>query len=288
MISQAYHKRPGSGVFRGSYVMMAITTGDPGLTPVNVDERPSLAVKPRSVWRMLMTAQEIVEQLRPLGSDGYKRVLSNHGVVEPFFGVKIEYLKKFQKQIKKDYRLALDLYDTGIYDAMYLAGLVADDARMTKEDLRGWLEKSPCGAISEYTVAWVAAESPHGHELALEWIDSADENTATAGWATLNSWVAITDDSELDMEELKQLLGRVQSTIHQQPNRVRYVMNSFVIAVGSYVSALTDLALQTAAKIGTVTVDMGNTACKVPGATEYIQKVQKRGAIGKKRKTAKC
>jgi hypothetical protein len=35
-------------------------------------------------------------------------------------------------------------------------------------------------------------------------------------------------------------------------------------------------------------VDMGGTACKVPYAPEYIQKVQKRGAIGKKRKTAKC
>jgi hypothetical protein len=48
------------------------------------------------------------------------------------------------------------------------------------------------------------------------------------------------------------------------------------------------LALQTAAKIGPVTVDMGGTACKVPSAAEYIQKVQKRGAIGKKRKTVKC
>jgi hypothetical protein len=33
---------------------------------------------------------------------------------------------------------------------------------------------------------------------------------------------------------------------------------------------------------------MGGTACKVPDAAEYIQKVQKRGAIGKKRKTTKC
>jgi len=35
-------------------------------------------------------------------------------------------------------------------------------------------------------------------------------------------------------------------------------------------------------------VDVGGTACKVPHAPEYIRKVQARGAIGKKRKTAKC
>lgn len=79
-----------------------------------------------------MTAKEVVEQLKALGSDAYKKTLQKHGVQEPVFGVKIEELKKIQKRIKKDYRLALDLYDTGIYDAMYLAGLIADDAKMTK------------------------------------------------------------------------------------------------------------------------------------------------------------
>jgi 3-methyladenine DNA glycosylase AlkD len=235
-----------------------------------------------------MTAEEVVEQLKPLGTDAYKKVLRKHGVPEPLFGVKIEELKKIQKRIKKDYRLALDLYNTGIYDAMYLAGLIADDPKMTKKDLRHWAEKAHCATLSEYTVAWVAAESPHGRELALEWIESGKESVAASGWATLSSLVAITDDSGLDLAELKQLLQRVDKTIHQQPNRVRHVMNGFVIAVGSYVPALTDAALQAAARIGPVTVDVGDTACKVPSAAEYIQKVQKRGAIGKKRKTTKC
>jgi 3-methyladenine DNA glycosylase AlkD len=240
------------------------------------------------VRRSLMTAQELVAQLEPLGKDTYKKVLLNHGIPEPLFGVKIEDLKKFQKQIKKDYQLALDLYDTGIYDARYLAGLIADDAKMTRKDLRHWVDKTNCAALCEYTVAWVAAQSHHGHELAIEWIESKKEYVAAAGWATLGGLVALKDDAELDLAELKQLLQRVQKSVHQQPNRVRYVMVGFVIAVGCYVQGLTELALQTAAKIGTVAVDMGGTACKVPNATEYIHKVQQRGTIGKKRKTVKC
>jgi 3-methyladenine DNA glycosylase AlkD len=235
-----------------------------------------------------MTAAEIVKQLKPLGSDSYKRTMLNHGIQEPLYGVKISELKKFQKRIKKDYQLALDLYDTGIYDAMYLAGLVADDPKMTKADLRRWLAKTTSPALCGFTVAWVAAESLHGHELALEWIESNDEKTAVAGWATLSGLVSIKEDAELDIAELKQLLRRVQKTIHQQPDQVRYVMNGFVIAVGSYVKELTSLAVRTAKKIGPVAVDMGDTACKVPFAPEYIRKVQQRGAIGKKRKTVKC
>jgi 3-methyladenine DNA glycosylase AlkD len=234
-----------------------------------------------------MTANEILAEIEPLGSNGYKNILLNHGVQEPVFGVKIEELKKIQKRVKKDYQLALDLYATGVYDAMYLAGLIADDARMTKKDLQTWLKNASSSALCQYTVAWVAAESRHGHELALKWIESDDENVAVAGWSTLAGLVALKDDADLDLAELKRLLAHVQKTIHDQPNNVRYLMNSFVIAVGSYVKPLTDLAVQTAKKIGTVTVDLPGD-CKLPSAVEYIKKVQDRGAIGKKRKTVKC
>jgi 3-methyladenine DNA glycosylase AlkD len=235
-----------------------------------------------------MTAAEIVQELKPLGSETIKKVLLKHGIKEPLFGVKIEELKKIQKRIKKDYQLALDLYDTGIYDAMYLAGLIADDPKMTRKDLQHWVDKATCNALCGSTVAWVAAESLHGWDLALEWIESKKENTAVTGWATLSSLVGIKDDAELDLAELKRLLQRVQKTLPKEPDRVRYAMNGFVIAVGTYVQPLTDVALQTARKIGEVSVDVGDTSCKVPYAPDYIEKVQKRGVIGKKRKTAKC
>jgi 3-methyladenine DNA glycosylase AlkD len=235
-----------------------------------------------------MTAAEILKQLKSLGSESYRRILANHGIKEPAFGVKIAELKKIQKRIKKDHQVALDLYDTGNYDAQYLAGLIADETKMTKKDLRHWLAKGNCQAICGSIVAWVAAESAHGRELALDWIESKDENTAQAGWQTLGSLVAIRDDSQLDLAELKRLLQRVEKTIHKQPNCVRYAMNGFIIALGTYVPALTDSAIQASQKIGPVSVDLGNTACQVPYAPAYIQKAQQRGVVGKKRKTAKC
>ena len=75
---------------------------------------------------------------------------------------------------------------------------------------------------------------------------------------------------------------------HQQPDRVPYCMNSFVIAVGGYISSLFDLAMQTAKEIGRVEVDMGDTDCKVPSAPDYLTKIKTMGRIGKKRKSAKC
>lgn len=235
-----------------------------------------------------MTANEILDELKPLGSEGYKRILFNHGAKEPCFGVKISELQKIAKRIKKDYRLALDLYATGNYDAMYLAGLIADDAKMTKADLRRWAKGAYCRGISGAAVPWVAAGSPYGWELALEWIDSKTPLVAVAGWGTLGCLVSIMADAELDIPALEKLLKRVEKTIHPAPDPVRYQMNAFVIALGSYVKPLTESAIRAAEKIGPVEADMGDTSCQVPFAPDYIRKVEQRGSIGKKRKTAKC
>src|SRR6185503_5224380 len=131
-----------------------------------------------------MTVKEIMTQLESLGSQQIKNILLKHGVKEPFFGVKVADLKPIQKKVKKDYQLAKDLYATGNADAMYLAGLIADDEKMTKADLQTWVKQAVSQNICEYTVPWVAAGSKHGFELAMEWIDSGKEQVATAGWAT--------------------------------------------------------------------------------------------------------
>ena len=236
-----------------------------------------------------MTATEILPELKSLGSESYKKLLmKNHGVKEPCFGVKIGDLKKIQKRIKSDYALALDLYDSGNYDAMYLAGLIADDARMNKKDLQHWAEKAYGGALPSATVAWVAAGSLHGWEMGLKWIESDKSHIAEAGWSTLASLVALKDDSELDLPTIKGLIERVERTIQQERDGVRYTMNDFMIAVGSHVKPLSKFALQTAEKIGPITANFGCNSCQVPFAPDYIRKAEKKGGIGQKRKTVKC
>jgi len=235
-----------------------------------------------------MTVPEIMTYLEAHGSESIKKILVKHGVQEPFFGVKIEYLKPIQKKIKMDYQLAKDLFDTGNADAMYLAGLIADDQQMSKADLQYWVESAKSQNILEYTVPWVATGSKYGYELALEWIDSSNESTAAAGWSTLANWVSHHPDNELDLESLKGLMQRVIQTIHSSPNRVRSTMNTFIICVGTYVEPLNAEAIQAAKDMGVVMVDKGGTACKTPDAGEYISKAVNKGTLGKKKKDVKC
>ena len=235
-----------------------------------------------------MTAKEVLKELEGYGNESTKKTLMKHGAKEPFFGVKVQDLKKIQKKIKKDHELALELYDSGNSDAMYFAGLIADETKMTKEHLNKWIKGAYWYYISEYTVPWVASETDFGFELGLEWIDSDNEKIAAAGWSTISSVASVRPDEELDIAAYSKLLDRVEKEIHNAPNRVRYTMNAFVIMVGGTIKELSEKAKKVATTIGKVNVDMGGTACKVPLATIYIQKIIDRGSLGKKRKTARC
>jgi len=235
-----------------------------------------------------MTLDEVMAELKGYGNAGTKKILIKHGAREPFFGVKVQDLKKIVKKVKKDHNLSLELYATGNSDAMYLAGLIADETKITKANLQGWAKEAYWYMVSEYTVPWVTAETPFAEELALEWIESDVEGIAAAGWTTLSSYAALKKDEELPVATYASLLDRVASGVHDAPNRVRYAMNGFVIATGASIASLTESAKKVATTIGKVSVDMGGTACKVPLATDYIKKIEDRGSIGKKRKTARC
>ena len=189
-----------------------------------------------------MKTAEIIKELKSSGSPGIKKVFVNHGAREPFYGVKIEDLKKIGKKIKGNHELAMELYDTGISDAMYLAGLVADGKKMSKQELEKWAENASWHMISEYTVAWVASESAFAQELADKWIESDSEKIASSGWSTQASIVATTADEKLNLKHIKALLDKVAKTIHRSPDRVKYTMNGFVISVGGYVTELSTYA----------------------------------------------
>jgi 3-methyladenine DNA glycosylase AlkD len=118
---------------------------------------------------MSAACKAIVKELEALGSEGYRRILRKHGVRDPLFGVKISELKTIQKRIKRDHQLALDLYATGIYDAMHLAGLIADDKKMTKRDLQRWLDEAYCPAIAESTVARRDWRQAQDREMLSTW-----------------------------------------------------------------------------------------------------------------------
>jgi len=236
---------------------------------------------------MSMTLDEVMQELAALGNDATKKTLLRHGAPEPLFGVRIGDLKPLQKKLKNCQSLALELFATRNSDAMYLAGLIADGAKMTPDQLNRWAANASWHMIAGATVASVAAEHPHAFEIANKWIQSPQELTATAGWSTLSALVATRSDSALPLEQIGGLLDRVAKSVQSAPNRVRYAMNSFIISCGTYVAELGDKAITVARSIGEIDVDMGETDCQVPNAESYILKSRRGAPVAPKRKSSR-
>lgn len=234
-----------------------------------------------------MNIKEVMNELEALGSDQTRKVLMKHGARQPIFGVKISDLKKILKKTGKDHNLGLKLYRTGNSDAMYLAGLMITPAKMTEVILEEWLKEAYWSLLTETTVANAAAESPYGLKLARQWIREESEKKAACGWSTYCGLIAL-GHPDLKLIELEKLLNLIEKNLNGASNRVKYCMNASLIAIGSYYPDLSEKSLETAAKIGKVTVDMGETACKVPDAAGYIKKMYDKGKAGVHLKTVIC
>lgn len=235
-----------------------------------------------------MKLKEVMAALKAKGSAQIKAIFLRHGAKEPFFGVRIGDMKPIAKKLKGDQALALELYATGNSDAQYLAGMIADGRQMTAKQLQLWADTASWEMASGTTVPWVTSEHPEGFALAMKWIDSKKEQIAGAGWNTLAALAATVPDEKLPVAKFGQLLDRVAKTLAASPDRVRYKMNGFVIACGTYIAPLGAKAIATARQLGQVEVDMGDTSCKVPDAESYIMKSRRGAPVAPKRKTVRC
>ena len=90
----------------------------------------------------------VMAQLKSVGTEKTRVIHARHGMdAKRLLGVSVADLKVIEKAIRKELgkgkeaerqKLALGLYATGVMDAMYLAGMLADGAKMTTDELRTW------------------------------------------------------------------------------------------------------------------------------------------------------
>lgn len=235
-----------------------------------------------------MELKEVMDYLESKGSEQTRKIYSKHGAPENFFGVKVGDLKPIQKKTKKNQALALELFATGNSDAQYLAGLIADAKAFSKDELEKWAKEAGWYMVSEYAVAWNVAESDHCMDLCKAWIDSEEERLQECAWASMSSYLGYAPNEAIDVDFHTSLIPRIEKEIHSAGNRVKYTMNGYLIALGGAIPALTTACKEAGDRIGKVDVFMGETSCKVPLIRPYIEKMEDRNRIGKKKKTTKC
>ncbi len=237
---------------------------------------------------MSLMLTEIMDELKALGKDQLKKNYMGQGAIEPLFGVATGAMKPILKRVGKNQTLAEELFATENYDAMYLAGMIAEPKKMTSEDFTRWIERAYFHMISDFVVSVTLAETDIAQEVADGFIDSGVDLTMSGGWSCYEWLLGSRKDEEFDSNKLQKLLRRVEETIHTQPHYTKQSMNRFVIAVGVSYTPLHDEAMLSAERMGNVTVLKNGKSIFLNNALERIQSEVSKGRFGFKRKHVRC
>ncbi len=230
---------------------------------------------------MQMTAKQTLAELKKLGSPATKKTYVRHGASEPLFGVKFGDLGKLKKKIGVDHDLAQELWATGNCDAQTLALMVADPAMIKSSEIDAWLRPLKYDLLTGM-VAGLTAKTSFAAAKWKKWSKSKQEQLVVAAYNLLSNWLKESSDDVPD-EIIRDALKKIESGIHQAPNRGRHAMNNALIAIGVFREDYRNRAIDVAKQIGPVQVDHGQTGCKTPDAAAYITK-----AVAHNRKRIRC
>jgi len=208
--------------------------------------------------------------LEELGTEQTRKTWARHGAKGPMFGVLFGELFKLMKRIDVDHELARELWGTGNVDARNLAMKIADPLAMTSDELDRWAIENPLRMCSLY-ITTLAAEGPHAHNKLREWLSSSNERLRAAGWTLLGRLSDL--DESFPEDQLLRGIEEIEKSIHSALNEVKNDMNRALITIGGRSSAMRKSVLAAAKRIGEVTVDNGDTACKTPDVAQTVEKM---------------
>lgn len=221
---------------------------------------------------MSLTLEQAMQTLESLGSEQTRRSYRRHGAAEPLFGVLFRDLRPLAKRIGHDHALARELWATGNFDARLLACMVAEPRESTDAELDAWLEDVDQYTLVDVLVSDVAVAMPDRLSRAERWIASPRDRTAQAGWDLLNA-VAMSDAEVPDAYFIGQL-GLIAERIASYGNWTRRAASNAITGIGLRNEVLEAEARRTAARIGHVGFDPGQTSCTMPDPIAYLERTK--------------
>lgn len=238
-----------------------------------------------------MQIKQITNEVEALGTVRTKKRYMSQGAVEPLFGVTIKDLKPIALRLLKlenCQQIAYELFDTGNYDLMYLAGMIVNPDKMSESKYDEWMDKSYFYMISDFIVSICLSETDFAEKIADRWIKSGDDLYMSTGYLTYCWMIANKKDELLNKEKLKLMMNNIVDNIHKAPNRTRYAMNYFLYNLGVSYLPLHGEALDAAAIIGGVNIVDAKGKVSVYKAKDAIEKEVNKGRLGFKRKNVRC
>jgi 3-methyladenine DNA glycosylase AlkD len=181
---------------------------------------------------------------RPEQLDGMARFgLTGEGRL----GLAVPVLRMLAREFRRDHELALALWDTGIPDAQILAGMVAEPARLTVEQMDHWVAGLRAWDVCDQACLNAFVKSPLGWDAIPRWTAREPEFEKRAGFALL-AVAAVHQKQRPDADFLARL-ALVEAAADDERNFVKKAVNWALRQIGKRSDGLREPALAVAQRL---------------------------------------
>ena len=199
-----------------------------------------------------MTVTEIIDKLRVLGSPENVLGMERFGIITTqTFGIPAPVLKQYAKEVKKltadRHALALELWETGIYDARAVAFLIDDPKQVTKKQMDKWVKDFDNWATVDGTCGYLFCRTPFAYEKVVEWAEKEAEFIKRAAFSMM-AYLAV-HDKKGDDAKLAAFLPLIERHSDDDRNFVKKAVNWALRQIGKRSLGLYGQAVETAERI---------------------------------------
>lgn len=199
-----------------------------------------------------MTANEVIERLKSLGSPENVAVMGRFGIVTgESFGISAPVLKELAREVKRQaadrHQLAQELWATGVHEPRAVAFLIDDPKQVTKKQMDLWAKDFDNWATVDGACGYLFCRTPFAYEKAVEWTTKKPEFVKRAGFS-LMAYLAV-HDKKVDDSKLAAFLPVIEKCSDDDRNFVKKAVNWALRQIGKRSLYLNKLAIETAQRI---------------------------------------
>lgn len=162
-------------------------------------------------------------------------------------GLSMPAMRRIAKTLGHDHELALALWETGIPDARIVAGLVAEPAKLTSDQMDAWVKCFSSWDVCDQVCGSAFLASPLAWNKVSVWAERKEEFVRRAAFALLAT-LAVHDKQASD-ERFIAMLPLIETAADDVRNFVKKAVNWALRNIGNRNSVLNAAAIESARRI---------------------------------------
>jgi 3-methyladenine DNA glycosylase AlkD len=194
------------------------------------------------------SVEEVLEMLAAKADPDQLAGMAKYGMnVKNRLGVKVPQMRKIAKEIGKDHKLALELWETGITEAMILASMVDVPDEVTEEQMEAWVQDFDSWDVCDQACMNLFDKTPLVWKKIHVWSDREEEYVKRAAYALI-ACLAVHDKGASD-EVFISLIPVIKAGATDNRNYVKKAVSWALRNTGKRNPELNTVALVTAREL---------------------------------------